>query len=237
MWLVVRHGKGQCFLAIAESADADPQRLTHRRGAAIGTDHKAGCNLGAVGQGDQRRCVAGQHPRKSDTGAKADIGQVRQTGHHLAPQKPVGQVPAKGRVGNVGGVKLSGQAGHGFGTTGVDDPHHLQGGCMRGKPVPEPCTGHDRDAGLQYGRRAQIRTLGFGFGDRGAWVDADHAKPMCAKGAGSGQTRNPATRYQDFRRFTHFATLGKPYVGRAARPMGQVVPSAVRAKHVRATSP
>ena len=60
--------------------------------------HKAGGDAGPVSQRHARLGLACQDAGKTDAGAEIDICQLVQMRDHLAPQKPVRQVPAKGLV-------------------------------------------------------------------------------------------------------------------------------------------
>ena len=76
--------------------------------AAIGRDDQFRADPRAVGQRHACLGLARENLRGAGAGAEIDIGHRRQMRHHFAPQKPVGQVPAEGQLGNVGGVEIMG---------------------------------------------------------------------------------------------------------------------------------
>ena len=200
-------GETQRLLAVVPRADRDVQRLTQAGVAAIGGDHQTGGQARAVRQGDDSLGTARQQSGGRHAGAKADIGQFGQPRHHLTPQQPVGQVPAKGQVRDFGGVKILDQAGGCLGATGVDDSHDLQGCCEGCQPLPQASRLQHLPRRLQKGGGAQIGTFGGLIRDGGGGIDADHLKARRTKGRRSGQTGNAAARNQDVGVF-HGGNLG-----------------------------
>ena len=118
--------------------------------------------------------------------------------HHLAPQKPVGQVPAKGLVRDIGGIEFLGDPRLGSTPARIDDPHDLQIGGMGRQPRPQTRAIQQRLRRLQKGGCAQIRA-GRDRASRDRWcgIKAQHRKSGRPKDAGRRQPRNAAARDDD----------------------------------------
>ena len=193
----VRDGKGQSLLTVAQGGRADAHRLADGAGAAIGADHQFRRDPAAVGQGHAGLGLAGEKLRRAGAGAEIDSRQGCQMGRHLAPQKPVGQVPAKGQVRDVGGIEIMGDAGFGNLAARIDDAHDLKRHGMGRKPVPEARAFEKLARGLQKGGCAQVRSLGCGIGHGGRRVGADDREPRLPEGRSGGQTGDAAAGNED----------------------------------------
>ena len=153
-------------------------------------------------------------PGGAGAGAELDPRQFGQPRGQFAAQQPVGQVVAERLARDLGGVELARQPGDGFGPAGIDDPHDLQGGGVRGQTVPEADAPEQRDRGLQEGGGAQIGTGGGFLGHRRGGVDADDRQPLRAESRGRGQSRDAAARDEHVDRI---GAVGRPRGGGGPR--------------------
>ena len=194
MRCIMRHGKDHGLLPIARCFHVNPRSLPHRRSAPIGGDHQPCADLRPVAQRHDGPVVTGQHPGKAGAGAKIDIGQFRQPRQQLAAQQPVGQVPAKGRIPDLGGVEIRRHRRLG---PGIDDAHHLQRRGMRRQTRPKPGLIQQVARRLQKRGGAQIGARVGGRGYRRGRIDADHVKPRRTEHRRCTQPGHAATGNQD----------------------------------------
>ena len=193
----VGHGKGQRLLPVAQRGGGDARGLPHRAGPAIGADHEFRRNPGAVAQAHARFGLAGHQLCRAFAGAEIHIGQLCQMRRDLAPQEPIGQVPAKGQLRDVGGVEIMGHARFRDLAARIHDPHHLQRHGMGGKTVPEPGPVEELARGLKKGRGAQVGAFGRCFGHGGGRVCADDGKSRLPESCGGDQAGDAAARDED----------------------------------------
>ncbi len=176
------NGKGQRLLPITGCPDVDPRRDAHRRIAPVRRHDKARAQAFPVAQRHAGLPGAGEQRGSAGAGAEIDIGHGAKLCQQFAAQQPVGQVPSKGGIGDIGGIKITDHAGRGISAARVDDPHDLQRRGVRGIARPKPAILKLRAGRLQEGRGAQIRAVGLTLRDRGRGIDTDHIEPRRAKG-------------------------------------------------------
>jgi hypothetical protein len=193
----VRDGEGQRLLPVARVRTPMPaasRTAELRPSAAITSRARSRAPSLSVTRASVSRVSSCAVPMP---GRKSAIGS-RQMRHHLAPQQPVGQVPAERLVRDVGGVEIMGHARFRHLAARIHDAHDLQRHGVGRQPLPDADPVEKRLRRLQKGRGAQVRTNRvLAVGDRRRGIGADRAEPRLGEGDGGGQSRHTAAGDED----------------------------------------